>query len=96
MAWLYDKTRQFLLISSQCFTTLQQLGLLYSFPCLNAVLIVVACAQFQKLKAAILDIRQEYITPQHVQEDEQVDNIANCNFQAKLNVCIRHHQEIIG
>jgi choline-glycine betaine transporter len=96
MAWLYDKTQQFLLTSSQCFTALQQLGLLYSFPCLNTILIVVACAQFQKVKAAVLDIRQEHIRPNHVQEDEQVHNIAKCKFQAKLNACIRSHQEIIG
>ena len=48
-----------------------------------------ACSQFDKLKAAILDIRQ-----QHEQEDEYDDTIANSDLQAKLNACIRHHQEI--
>ena len=72
------------------------MGLLYSFPCVNTILIVVACAQFQKVKADILDIRQEHIRPHHVQEDEQVHNIAKCNLQAKLNNFVRHHQEIIG
>jgi hypothetical protein len=71
-------------------------GLLYSFPCPNTVLIVVACVQFQKLKAAVLDIRQGYKTPHDVQEDEQVHNIEKCNFQTKLNACIQYHQEIIG
>ena len=53
-----------------------------------------ACSQFDKLKAAILDIRQEHIRPQHGQEDEQAHTTANCDLQAKLNLCIRHHQEI--
>jgi len=55
----------------------------------------VACAQFQKLEATILDIRQQHITAHHVQEDEQVHATAKYNLQAKLNACIRHHQEII-
>jgi hypothetical protein len=59
-------------------------------------LIAVACSQFDKLKAAILDIRQQHITPQHGQEDEQDHTIANCDLQAKLNACIRHHQNIIA
>ena len=71
------------------------MGLAAGFPCLNIILISVACAQFEKVKAAILDIRQQHITPQHVQEDEQVHKIRKCNLQKKLNACIRHHQEII-
>jgi len=58
-------------------------------------LIVVACSQFQKLNMAILDIRQQHITPHHGQEDEQDHTIANCDLQAKLNACIRHHQDIM-
>ena len=53
-----------------------------------------ACSQCDKLKAAILDIRQEHITPQQEQEDECDHTVANCDLQAKLNACIRHHQEI--
>jgi len=60
---------------------------------LVTTLIAVACSQFDKLKAAILDIRQQHIAPQHGQEDEQVRKIANCDLQAKLNACIRHHQD---
>jgi hypothetical protein len=56
----------------------------------------VACAQFQKLKVAILDIKQEHITPHHRQEDEQVHTTAKSSLQAKLNACIRHHQEIMA
>jgi hypothetical protein len=48
------------------------------------------------LKAAILDIRQQHITPHNLQEDEQVHKIANCDLQAKLNMCIRHHQEVMA
>ena len=62
---------------------------------LITTLIAVACSQFDKLKAAILDIRQQHITPHCGQEDEQDNKISNCELQAKLNACIRHHQNII-
>jgi len=65
------------------------------FLSLYTILIAVACAQLQKMKAAILDIRQQHITSHHVQEGEQVYATAKCNLQAKLNACIRHHQEIM-
>jgi hypothetical protein len=54
----------------------------------------VAYSQFDKLKAAILDIKQQHTTPHHGQEDEHDDTIANRDLQVKLNACIRHHQEI--
>jgi hypothetical protein len=82
-------------MSLQFLSLLQILGLLFGFPYLNTILIAVACAQFQKLKAAILDIRQQHITPHHVQEDKQVYKIGKYNLEGKLNECIRHHQEII-
>jgi hypothetical protein len=63
---------------------------------LVTTLIAVACAQFEKLKAAILDIRQQHITPYRGQEDEQVHTAADCDLQAKLHSCIRHHQEIMA
>jgi len=72
------------------------IALVYGFPYLNTVLIAVGCAQFQKVKADILDIRQQHIRAHHLQEDEQFHKSAKCNLQAKLNACIRHHQEIIG
>jgi len=56
----------------------------------------VACSQFDKLKAAILDIRQQHIAPQRGEEDELNDIIANCNLQVKLNACIQHHQDIMA
>jgi len=70
-------------------------GIVCGYPSLFTTLIAVACSQFDKVKATILDVRQQHITPLNRQEDEQVDTIANCVLQAKLNVCIRHHQNII-
>jgi hypothetical protein len=58
-------------------------------------MIAVACSQFDKLKAAILDVRQQHMTPHYGEEEEQVYLTANCDLQAKLNACIRHHQDII-
>jgi hypothetical protein len=82
-------------MSLQGLTSLQIVGLTIGFPYLNTVLIAVTCAQFQKLKATISDIRQHHITLHHVQEDKQVHKIADYNLQGKLNACIRHHQEIM-
>jgi hypothetical protein len=70
------------------------IGVTVSYPSLCTALVAVACTQFDKLKAAILDIRQEHITPQNGQEDEYNVTVANSNLQAKLNACIRHHQDI--
>jgi hypothetical protein len=81
-------------MSLQCLASLQVVGLIFGFPYLNTILIAVNCAQFQKLKANISDIRQQQIAPHHVQKDK-VHKTGNCNLQEKLNECIRHHQEII-
>jgi hypothetical protein len=62
---------------------------------LVTTLIAVACSQFDKLKAAILNIKQQHITHQHGQEDKQVHKTANSDFQTKFNACIRHHQDIM-
>jgi hypothetical protein len=70
------------------------LGITCSFPSLIATLIAVACTQFDKLTAAIWDIREQHITPQQGQEEQQV--LTTENLQAKLNACIRHHQEIMA
>jgi len=71
------------------------IGVAFSYPSLCTALIAVACTQFEKLKVAILNIKQEHITPQHGQEDEHNVAIANYNRQAKLNACIHHHQDIM-
>jgi len=64
------------------------------FTSVVTTLIAVACSQFDKLKAAILDFRQQHITPHHRQEDEHDNTIVNCDYQAKLKMCIQHHQDI--
>ena len=85
-----------MITSLQCFTCLQALGILCGYMSLVTTMIAVAFTQFDKLKAAMLDIRQQHITIQQAQENEQVHTIVSCDLQDKLNACIRHHQEIIG
>ena len=71
------------------------MGVTVGFMSLCATLIAVACTQLDKLKTAILDIREQHIAPYHGQDDE-VHTIANVNFQLKLVECIQHHQEIMA
>jgi hypothetical protein len=71
-------------------------GITFGFPSLVTTLISVASSQFEKLKAAILDIRQQHVTSHHGLEDERDNEIANWDLQAKINACIRHHQEIMA
>ena len=80
----------------QCFASLLLLGIAYGFMCLCITLIAVACAHFEKLASAILDIRQQHITPHYEQEDGQVHETASNDLQAKLNSCILQHQEIMA
>ena len=80
----------------QCFTTLVGVGITCGFLALVTTLISVACTQFQKVKAAILGIRQQNITSQHGLQDEHDIVIANCDLQVKLHACIRHHQEVMA
>jgi len=89
------KNQAILLTYSQCLTSLLMVALYCGFLSLYTILIAVACAQVQKVKAAILDIRQQSTTSHHVQEGEQVHAIAKRSLQAKLKACIRHHQEIM-
>ena len=84
-----------LLTYSQWLSSLLLASLFCGFLSLDTILIAVACAQLQKIKAAILDIRQQHITSHHVQEDEQVHATEYFNMQAELIACIRHHQEIM-
>jgi hypothetical protein len=80
----------------QGFASLVGVAVICVYPSLVTTLIAVACSQFDKLKMAILDITQQHITSHRGQEDEQDHTIANCDLQAKLNACIRHHQNIIA
>jgi hypothetical protein len=79
----------------QCVASLVAVGVVCGYMSLVTTLIAVACSQFDKLKMAILDVRQQHITPHYRQEDEQDHTIVHCHLQAKLNACIRHHQIII-
>jgi hypothetical protein len=87
----------YIFTSLQCFASLVAAGVICGYMSLVTTLIAVACSQFDKLKAAILDIREQHtcITPHRRQEDEQDHTPANCDLQEKLNACIRHHQNII-
>ena len=85
----------FLLTYSQFLASLLFIALLGGFLSLYTILVAVACAQFEKMNAAILDIRQQSTTPHHMQENEQVHATEYCNMQAKLNACVRHHNEIM-
>jgi hypothetical protein len=58
-------------------------------------MIAVGCAQIQKLNATLLDMRYEYNTA-HRREQNKDYKSANRKLQIKLNVCIRHHQEIMA
>ena len=79
----------------QCFASLLGVSIVCGYLSLVTTLNAVACSQFEKLKTAILDIRQQHNTPQHQHEDEQVHTNANYDLQVKLTACIRHHQNII-
>jgi hypothetical protein len=79
-------------------------SLFAGFLSLYATLVCVACSQLEKLKLALLDIRQTHvISEQHGGEeiDQQgtgaLKNTPSKPFrhmQEQLNNCIRHHQEI--
>jgi hypothetical protein len=71
------------------------------------MLVCVAGSQLEKLRAAILDIRQTHVTSQQDcgaetdrqegQEQGQVRKSEELfgHMQKQLNGCIRHHQQII-
>jgi hypothetical protein len=79
----------------------------FGFPSLYAMLVCVACSQLEKLRAAILDIRQTHVTSEQdcgAETDQQegqgqrqfsTSEKMPSHMQKKLNDCIRHHQQII-
>jgi hypothetical protein len=71
------------------------MGVVCGYLSLFTTLNTVAYTQFDKLKADMIDIRQQHITSRHGEEDEQDNAFAKCDLQAKINACIRHHQEIV-
>ena len=68
------------------------------------MLVCIACSQLEKLKLALLDIRQtQTISRQEcmIVTDKNVEHVHCSNelyphMQKKLNDCIRHHQEVKG
>ncbi|GFG33607.1 hypothetical protein Cfor_08705 [Coptotermes formosanus] len=78
----------------QCFTSLLVTGTTCGFLSLCATLLAVGCAQFEKLNATLLDIRQKCTKLRDRQEGAKDHTITNSNSQGKLNACIRHHQDI--
>jgi hypothetical protein len=70
------------------------------FPSLFATLVCVACSQLEKLRAALLDIRQTHVTAerdfgtQEAQGQARASEELFCHMQKQLNNCIRHHQKI--
>jgi hypothetical protein len=78
----------------QCISSMVAFGVTCGYMSLVTTMIAVACSQFDKLKMAILDIRQQHITHRHGHEDEQDHLIANPSLQGKLNACIGQHQNI--
>jgi hypothetical protein len=70
------------------------------FQSLYATLVCVACSQMEKLRAALLDIRQTHVTAerdcgtQEAQGQTRTSEELFRHMQKQLNNCIRHHQEI--
>jgi hypothetical protein len=71
------------------------------------MLVCVACSQLEKLRAAILDIRETHVTSEQdcgaetdQQEGQGQGQVRTSeellgHMQKQLNYCIRHHQQII-
>jgi len=78
-------------------------SLYFGFQSLYATLVCVACSQLEKLRAALLDIRQTHGTSLQDcggETDEREAAGQNTHseqfrhMQEQLNNCVRHHQEI--
>ncbi|XP_023717009.1 odorant receptor 2a [Cryptotermes secundus] len=71
---------------------------------LYAILVCVACSQLEKLRAALLDIRQIHVTAERdcgtqadlleAQGHSRASEELFRHMQKQINNCIRHHQEI--
>jgi len=74
------------------------------FPSLYATLVCVACSQLEKLRAALLGIRQTRVASDQKRENERDGQESELQthyaeqlfrrMREKLDECIRHHQEI--
>jgi hypothetical protein len=83
--------------------TIYLMGIHFGFESLSATLVCVAGSQLDKLRAALLDIRQTYgtslqdcggETDEREAAGQNTHSEQFCHMQEQLNSCIRHHQEI--
>ncbi|PNF35135.1 hypothetical protein B7P43_G09268 [Cryptotermes secundus] len=62
-------------------------------------IMAITCSQLEKLRANLLDIRQELDSGAETDTEEwrevQTSQEVFCRMQEQLNECIRHHQQII-
>ncbi|XP_033609374.1 uncharacterized protein LOC111869593 [Cryptotermes secundus] len=89
---------------SQCIASLLIASVLVGSSGLYATLVCVACSQLEKLRAALLDIRQTHVTAERdcgtqadlleAQEQARASEELFRHMQKQLNNCIRHNQEI--
>jgi hypothetical protein len=87
----------------QVIASLFGMSIVFDFPSLYATLVCVACSQLEKLKLALLDIRQTHVisdqtfreegVPQKEGKSHTSEEIFRC-MQNQINVCVCHHQEI--
>ncbi|PNF35147.1 hypothetical protein B7P43_G09266 [Cryptotermes secundus] len=89
---------------TQLFTALICDICVFGFNTFYAMLSCIACSQLEKLRANLLDIRQEFGTPAQdsgaetdTEEGRQVQTSQQvfCRMQEQLNDCVRHHQDIL-
>jgi len=85
--------------------TIFSVSLYFGFHSLYATLVCVACSQLEKLRSALLDIRQTHGTSlqdcggetdeREAAGQKNIHSEQFCHMQEQLNNCIRHHQEIM-
>jgi len=81
------------------------MSIVFGFPSLYATLVCVACSQLEKLRAALLVIRQTHVLSDQtfqVESDQRKKGESHTeeeifrNMQNQMNTCICLHQEIKG
>jgi len=82
----------------------------FGFPSLYATLVIVACSQLEKLRAALLDIKQTHVISDHYSGEDNhhhhnhhhyhserhldISEHVFQHMQKQLKDCLRHHQKI--
>ena len=89
---------------AQAIASLFGISVCFAFSNLYATLVCVACSQCEKLRAALLNIRQTHVVTEREPGDdsgqhdsERQTHTIEQRFQhmrKQLNECIRHHQDI--